>query len=65
MLRQALLELEEEWPELKQFGDQFRTAEEIAAVDARIAARTARDGTQQPTVIGDPDFPASPAKLDL
>jgi sugar phosphate isomerase/epimerase len=24
MLRQALLELEEEWPELKKFGDQFR-----------------------------------------
>ncbi len=24
LLRQALLELEEEWPELKKFGDQFR-----------------------------------------
>lgn len=24
LLRQALLELEEEWPELKQFADQFR-----------------------------------------
>jgi hypothetical protein len=24
MLRQALLELEEEWPELKKFGEQFR-----------------------------------------
>jgi hypothetical protein len=24
LLRQALLELEEEWPELKQFGEQFK-----------------------------------------
>ena len=24
LLRQALIELEEEWPELKKFGDQFR-----------------------------------------
>ncbi|KAF0110354.1 MAG: Uncharacterized protein FD147_1739 [Chloroflexi bacterium] len=42
MLRQALLELEEEWPELKKFGDQFRTPEEITKVDARVAARKAR-----------------------
>jgi hypothetical protein len=26
MLRQALLELEEEWPELKKFGEQFKPA---------------------------------------
>jgi uncharacterized protein YjcR len=43
MLRQALLELEEEWPEYKQFGDQWRTPEEIAELDARIAAREARE----------------------
>ena len=41
MLRQALEELEEEWPELKKFGDQFRTPEQIAALDARIAAKEA------------------------
>lgn len=28
MLRQALLELEEEWPELKKFGEQFKPKKE-------------------------------------
>jgi uncharacterized protein YjcR len=57
MLRQALLELEEEWPDLKKFGDQFRTAEEIAEVDARIAARNARELAQQQSEY-DPGDPA-------
>lgn len=43
VLRQALLELEEEWPEFKKFGDKFRTPEQIAELDARIAARQARE----------------------
>ncbi len=63
MLRQALLELEEEWPEYKQFGDQFRTPEEIAELDARIAARQAREAEQLKSQNANPDLPApaSPA----
>ena len=61
MLRQALLELEEEWPELKQFGDQFRTTEEIAEVDARIATRQARELAERQAQNGNPDLPASAA----
>ena len=57
MLRQALLELEEEWPEYKQFGDQFRTPEEIAEVDARIAARNARELSARQANTGTPDLP--------
>jgi uncharacterized protein YjcR len=61
MLRQALLELEEEWPELKQFGDQFRTPEEIVEVDARITARTARELAERQAQNSNPDLPASAA----
>jgi uncharacterized protein YjcR len=61
MLRQALLELEEEWPDLKKFGDQFRTAEEIAEVDARVAARLAREQELRKLEDGTPDLPASAA----
>ncbi len=31
LLRQALIELEEEWPELKKFGEQFTPAKETPA----------------------------------
>ena len=61
MLRQALLELEEEWPDLKKFGDQFRTAEEIAEVDARVAARLAREQELRKLEDGTSDLPASAA----
>jgi len=61
MLRQALLELEEEWPEYKQFGDQWRTPEEIAALDARIAARQAHEAEKLKRDNATPDLPGSAA----
>ena len=61
MLRHALEELEEEWPEYKAFGDQFRTPEEIAALDARIAARQARETGQLKLENGNPDNPVAQA----
>ena len=47
MLRQALLELEEEWPELKRFANDSLTPEEIADLDAKIAANAARELAQR------------------
>ena len=47
MLEQALIELEEEWPELKAFGDHFRTPKEIAKLDARIAEKEAARKEQE------------------
>ena len=37
MLREALLELELEWPELRKFSDQFRTPEEAKAKEEEAA----------------------------
>ena len=38
MLREALLELQLEWPELRKFGHQFRTQEEIEKIEEEAAA---------------------------
>jgi uncharacterized protein YjcR len=38
MLREALLTLQLEWPELRKYGHQFRTPEEIEAIEAEAAA---------------------------
>ena len=38
MLREALLELQLEWPELRKFGHQFRTPEEIEKIEEEAAA---------------------------
>ncbi|PKO01219.1 MAG: hypothetical protein CVU43_13340 [Chloroflexi bacterium HGW-Chloroflexi-5] len=43
LLKQAIEELEEEWPEFKKLTDKYRTPEQIAEVDARIVARQARE----------------------
>ena len=43
LLRQSLLELEEEWPELKKFGEQFRRRKQVhasAAVTNAVASTT-------------------------
>lgn len=63
MLRQALLELEEEWPEYKAFGDQFRTPEEIAELDAKIAARNAREQAERQALNASSEntYPAQPS----
>lgn len=43
MLRQALLELQEEWPELKRFANDDLSLEEISDLDAQIAINAARE----------------------
>jgi uncharacterized protein YjcR len=61
MLRQALLELEEEWPELKRFANDSLTPEEIAELDAKIAVNAAREKERLKREYGNPDLPAPAA----
>ena len=57
MLRQALLELQEEWPELKRFANDNLSLEEISELDAKIAINAARERQRLKREFGYPGIP--------